>query len=199
MSTTEIQETEREISALVKKLYELRKKQEPVEVKNYVLKEIEGDTSLLALFGDKDKLVAIHNMGQGCRYCTLWADGFNAFLPHLEDSVAVVLLSKDAPEQQRRFALSRQWRFRMASHGGGQYIREQSVYPDQDNAPGMVCYVRKGDKVYRANATGFGPGDSFCAQWHILSLFGIGWDDWTPQYSYWQRPARLDDGGENVR
>ena len=22
--------------------------------------------------------------------------------------------------------------------------------------------------------------------------------DWTPQYSYWKRPAKLDDGGANL-
>jgi len=23
--------------------------------------------------------------------------------------------------------------------------------------------------------------------------------DWTPQFNYWRRPEKLDDGGENVR
>ena len=75
---------------------------------------LDGERSLLDLFAGRDKLLAIHNMGQGCRYCTLWADGINPFLPHLEAAMSVVLLSKDPPETQRRFANSRGWRFRTA-------------------------------------------------------------------------------------
>ena len=82
---------------------------------------LDGRTSMRALFGDKDRLLLIHNMGQGCRYCTLWADGFNGFLPHLESVMSVVLVSKDPPDVQRAFANSRGWRFRLASHGGGDY------------------------------------------------------------------------------
>jgi predicted dithiol-disulfide oxidoreductase (DUF899 family) len=32
---------------------------------------------LSSLFGKKDELILIDNMGQGCPYCTMWADGFN--------------------------------------------------------------------------------------------------------------------------
>src|SRR5882724_11451335 len=108
-----IQETEKEIGELVRKLEKLRKESKPVKVKNHSFKDLHGDVSLLQLFGAKDKLIMIHNMGQGCRYCTLWADGLNAFLPHLEDQCSVVLVSKDPPELQRQFASSRRWAFRM--------------------------------------------------------------------------------------
>ncbi|MFI5297535.1 MAG: DUF899 family protein [Polyangiales bacterium] len=194
----EIRKTEEEIGRLAQKLAALRKDAAPVTVKNYPLKDLTGDVTLLELFADKESLFAIHNMGQGCRYCTLWADGFNGLLPHLEDRASVVLLSKDAPDVQRRFASSRQWRFRMASHGGGEYIREQAVASGHDNMPGAVCYVRKGDQIFKKNATPFGPGDVFCAQWHLLSLAGLGEEDWTPQFNYWKRPTKLDDGGSNV-
>ena len=46
--------------------------------------------------------------------------------------MSVVLLSKESPEVQRRFANSRGWRFRLASHSGGDYIREQTVVAGQD-------------------------------------------------------------------
>jgi predicted dithiol-disulfide oxidoreductase (DUF899 family) len=196
--TDEIRKTEEEIGRLVQKLATLRKEAAPVAVKNYVLRDLEGDVTLLELFAGREILLAIHNMGQGCRYCTLWADALNGLLPHLEDRAAVVLLSKDAPEVQHRFAASRHWRFRMASHGGGAYLRDQNVASMHDNMPGVVCYVRNGTDIFRKNATPFGPGDVFCAQWHLLSLAGLGEDDWTPQYNYWQRPTKLDDGGNNI-
>jgi predicted dithiol-disulfide oxidoreductase (DUF899 family) len=180
----------------------LRRDAPPVEVKNYVFKDLNGDVTLEELFAGKEILFAIHNMGQGCRYCTLWADGLNGFIPHLESEYSVVLLSKDDPEIQRRFANSRGWRFRMASHGGGEYLREQTVAPKNSenglNYPGLVCYVRKNGKIYRKNATEFGPGDQFAAIWHVLSLAGVGEANWTPQFNYWKAPAKLDDGGANV-
>jgi len=196
---SEIEKTEQEIATLVAKLETLRKDSVPQPVKNYEFKTLTGKVSLLELFGDKDILFVVHNMGQGCRYCTLWADGINGFLPHLEDKFSLVLVSKDDPETQRRFALSRGWRFRMASHGGKDYIIDQSVRPGEKNMPGLSVYTRKGEEIYRKNASAFGPGDLFCSHWHLLSLAGVGLEDWTAQYNYWQRPAKLDDGGQNVR
>lgn len=195
----EIQKIEQEMYDLSLKLGELRKNAAPVEVPNYTFTTLTGEVSLLELFAGKDQLLAIHNMGQGCRYCTLWADGLNGFVPHLEDAFSVVLLSKDSPELQKTFANSRDWRFRMASHGGGAYIQEQSVKASQDNMPGLVCYEKKGDRIYRKNSSIFGPGDQFCSLWHILSLAGRGEEDWVPQYDYWQRPVKMDDGGQNLK
>ena len=194
----EIQKLELKIYDLVQQLGALRKDARPNPVMNYQLQDINGPVDLLTLFGEKKTLFAIHNMGQGCRYCTLWADGLNGFLPHLESEFAVVLLSKDSPEAQRKMALSRQWRFRMVSHGGGEYIQEQTVMPGQDNMPGIVCYQREADDIFRKNTSIFGPGDMYCPQWHILSLAGVSADDWTAQYSYWRRPQKMDDGGENL-
>ncbi len=198
MAETDIQALERQIFDLTAKLTELRKAGGGEVVPNYEFQTQNGPTSLLELFAGQDKLLAIHNMGQGCRYCTLWADGFNGFLPHLESAMGVVLLSKDSPEQQRRFANSRGWRFRLASHGGGAYMQEQSVMPGQGNMPGAVVYERRGTDIVRMNRTPFGPGDTFCSLWSLLSLAGMSEADWTPQYSYWQRPSKLDDGGANV-
>lgn len=193
----DIQKLEMEVYELNQKLFKMRRLSPLEPVKNYNLRDLNGEVSLLELFGERDTLFAIHNMGQGCRYCTLWADGFNGLVPHLEDKAALVLMSKDAPELQRRFANSRGWKFRMVSHGGGDYMKDQCGR-DGKNNPGLTCYVRKGDQIFRKNVTSFGPGDSFSPQWHFLSLVGDDWDSWTPQFSYWQRPAKMDDGGQNL-
>ena len=199
MANTEIQALEQQIFELNMKLVELRKgNSSDEEVPNYTFQTQTGNTTLLELFGDKDKLLVIHNMGQGCRYCTLWADGFNGFVPHLESAMSVVLVSKDTPDLQRSFANARGWRFRLASHSGGDYIREQSVKEEQDNMPGAVVYERNGDKISRKNACIFGPGDLYCSMWSLLGLAGLSESEWTPQYSYWKRPQTLDDGGENL-
>lgn len=196
----EIARLEKQIFEMTQKLAALRRSEAGAEVRNYSFETLGGEVTLLDLFAGRDVLFAIHNMGQACRYCTLWADGLNGFLPHLEDRHAVVLLSKDPPDVQRRFANSRGWRFRMASHGGGDYIREQSAAPGDGNMPGIVCYVRDGTRVLRKNSAVFGPGDLYCSIWNVLALAGLGESDWTPQYSHWRRPdaKSMADGGANL-
>jgi predicted dithiol-disulfide oxidoreductase (DUF899 family) len=194
-----------EIAALEAQVFEqtlrlqaLRQNYKGDEVANYQFATLQGEVSLLDLFAHHHKLLVIHNMGQGCRYCTLWADGFNGLLQHLESALSVVLVSKDTPQVQRRFANERGWRFRLASHGGGDYIREQAVQAGTENMPGAVVYAREGDTIRRTNDCVFGPGDLYCSAWHMLALAGLGEAQWTPQFNYWTRPAQLDDGGANL-
>jgi predicted dithiol-disulfide oxidoreductase (DUF899 family) len=105
-------------------------------------------------------------MGQACRYCTLWADGFNGFLPHLESVMSIFLVSRDAPNLQRAFAGSRNWGYRLASHGAGDYASEQTVMKGEANMPGAVVYQRDGDSITRKNSAIFGPGDLYCSAWN---------------------------------
>ncbi len=195
---SEISALEGQICELTAKLNQLRGQNEATEVKNYAFETLNGATTLLDLFGTQETLLVIHNMGQGCRYCTLWADGLNGFVPHLESTMALVLVSKDAPELQRRFANSRGWRFNLASHGGGEYIQEQTVIEGSNNEPGVVVYERKGDVIFRKNSCVFGPGDLYCPMWILLGMAGLGEQQWTPQYKYWLRPQQMDDGCQNL-
>lgn len=195
---TELQKSEKDLFELTQKVAKLRRDSPPTPVKNYKFKTLEGEVGLLDLFGNKDILFVVHNMGQGCRYCTLWADGMNGYVNHLESQFNLVVVSKDDPQTQRAFANSRGWRFNMASHGSGEYIREQTVVTGESNMPGMVCYIRKGHEIFKKNVASFGPGDEFCSIWNVLSLAGITEEQWTPQYNYWKRPEKMDDGGKNL-
>jgi predicted dithiol-disulfide oxidoreductase (DUF899 family) len=196
--TAEIRKIERQIHELTQQLNRLRGESPGEAVRNYRFETSSGSTSLLDLFGSMDTLLLIHNMGQGCRYCTLWADGFNGFVPHLESVMALTLVSRDPADLQRRFARSRGWHFNLASHGGGDYIREQSVGDGSGNSPGAVVYKRNGDNILRVNSCVFGPGDLYCSMWNLLGLAGMGDADWTPQFRYWSRPRKMDDGGKNL-
>ena len=198
MSEQRIQELRQQIFDLGRELNELQRQVEGAEVPDYKFDTLQGEVSLTDLFAGGDRLLVVHNMGRACPCCTLWADGLNGFLPHLESEIAVVLLSKDDPGTQRRFANSRGWRFRLASHGGGDYIREQSVVPGEANMPGVVAYALRDGAVVRTNSAVFGPGDQFCSLWNFLALHGLDESGFTPQFSYWQRPGTLDDGGANV-
>lgn len=196
---SEADDLEAEIMEKALKLASLRRAEPAVEIDDYALETLTGPTRLSALFGDQEKLLVIHNMGQACRYCTLWADGLNGLVPHLEDAMAVALFSKDSPETQRRLAQDRGWRFRMASHGGGDYMKEQCDMQGYGNCPGAVVYERRGEKIFRRARTGFGPGDLYSPIWHLLALAGVGQDEWTPQFHYWRRPQAMEDGGANLK
>ena len=55
------------------------------------------------------------------------------------------------------------------------------------------------DKIYLKNKVSFGPYDQFCSLWNFISLAGLDEETWTPQYSYWKRPEKMDDGGKNLQ
>ena len=77
-------------------------------------------------------------------------------------------------------------------------MKEQTAVDGHENYPGMTCYQRKGDQILKLNSVSFGPGDLYCSMWHILSLAGLWEEQWHPQYAYWKRPQKMDDGGLKI-
>ena len=173
-----------QIGELRKKMRDLRQTRESQEVEDYTLASAEGEVRLSALFGDKDNLFVIHNMGAGCPYCTLWADGFNGILPHLEDRAAFVVCTPDAPEQQRKFAESRGWRFRMLSHQGTSFAEDMGYRSEGGWMPGVSVFAKQNGKIVRVSDNSFGPGDDFCTLWHLFDLIPEGAGEWQPKYKY---------------
>ncbi len=75
----EIDELSRQIEALKVKLTEARRRRPQEPVADQTLLGADGvPVSLAALFGDKDDLIVVHNMGRGCAYCTMWTRGDRA-------------------------------------------------------------------------------------------------------------------------
>ncbi len=161
---------------------------EPVR-KDYVFRGPDGEVRLSDLFGDKDDLLVVHNMGRGCPYCTLWADGFQGVLPHLEDRAAFVVISPDAPDVQAAFARSRGWTFRMASGGESSFAADMGYVTEHEGKPFMLpgysTFRRREDgSIVRIAHSPFGPGDPYCAVWHLFALFEGGVGDWQPRLTY---------------
>lgn len=99
----EITKAENEIVKAKEKLSRLRRRLPKLEVEDYTLAGAGGEKATLSsLFGEKEDLIVIHNMGRSCPYCTMWADGFNGVLKHLENRAAFVVVSPDAPEGQAK-------------------------------------------------------------------------------------------------
>ena len=63
--TDEIARLQEQIQALTGQLNGLWEDMPTTEVRNYKLTTIEGEVSLLDMFGVREKLLLIHNMGQG--------------------------------------------------------------------------------------------------------------------------------------
>ncbi|SFC78954.1 hypothetical protein [Pseudoalteromonas denitrificans] len=69
MAKSEIQKIEKQIYDLNLKLIALRKSTLSQEaIPNYTFSTQSCETNLIDLFGQNDKLLLIHNMGQACRY-----------------------------------------------------------------------------------------------------------------------------------
>jgi predicted dithiol-disulfide oxidoreductase (DUF899 family) len=167
-------------------LTELRKRRPKELVTDYSLRNAEGEVKLSAMFGDRDELLLIHNMGKSCPYCTLWADGFNGVVPHLQNRAAFVVVSPDDAATQKEFAAGRGWRFDMYSAKGTSFAKDMGFEDDKGKPwPGVSTFEKGADgKIYRTGRTYFGPGDDFCSVWHLFDLLPKGVADWAPKYTY---------------
>ena len=186
-SFRELESAEEELGRLRKKVAALRKQLIPEEIEDYDFINADGNIVRLSdLFGDKNDLIVIHNMGRKCPYCTLWADGFNGIYQHLENRAAFVVISHDSPETMKVFAESRNWKFRILSNDGGPFTRDMG-YEDESGSPqpGISTFHRnENGMVHRISHTSFGPGDDFCAVWHILDMLKDSAAGWAPKFNY---------------
>ena len=140
--------------------------------------------NLSELFGGKDDLIVVHNMGTGCSYCTMWADGFNGVLHHLENRVAFVVVSPDDTATQKAFAESRGWNFKMVSAKGSDFTKVAGYEHDGSAVPGVSAFFKSDGAVHRNLHSPLGPGDPFCSVWHLFDLLKDGADGWQPKFDY---------------
>jgi predicted dithiol-disulfide oxidoreductase (DUF899 family) len=188
-----IRDRRAEIDALRENLRGLQASVEPQAVTDYEFAGWDGPVRLSELFGDKRDLFVIHNMGTGCAYCTMWADGFNGVYDHLADRAAFVLSSPNAPQVQKQFAKSRGWRFPMVSHQSTSFAKDMGyLRPGFDAGadklggwyPGLSVFRKDGDRILRVSDAELGPYDDFCAVWHLLDLLPEGPAGWEPKFRY---------------
>jgi len=173
-----------EMQAARDRLTELQRQLPGEEFEDHMLTNGSRRVRLSELFGGKDDLLVVHNMGKQCPYCTLWADGFNGVLQHIENRAAFVVVSPDDPAVQREFAQSRGWRFRMLSSQGSEFTRACGYENSGNPMPGVSSFFMQDGKVHRASHAPFGPGDEFCGVWHLFDLLKTGTDGWRPRFDY---------------
>ncbi|WP_349410113.1 DUF899 family protein [Pseudalkalibacillus sp. SCS-8] len=179
----EINQLSQEIQKKKKQLAEMRKEVPEQQVENYVFTDRDHESVTLSeLFLDKDELIVIHNMGVSCNYCTLWADGFNGVYHHLIERAAFVVSTPDEPRVQEDIAAERGWKFPMVSTKGTTFKQDMG-YADGDSPHPGVSTFRKDEKgnIYHHAHAPLGPGDDFCAVWHLFDLLPKGQAGFVPK------------------
>jgi len=160
--------------------------EKPLEqVNDYELVDSKGQkTKLSQLFGSKKDLILVHNMGNSCPYCTMWADGFNGLLPHLEDRTSFALSSPDEPSVQKKFSDSRGWKFKMVSTKGTSLAKDMGFEQDGMPQPGVSVFYKEDDRIIRVGRDNFGPGDKYCPTFPLFDLLKDGTNNWQAKFKY---------------
>jgi len=185
---TAVREKRAQIEALHKELRDLQATVEPQTVGDYRFETPFGEVGLAQLFGDKDDLIVVHNMGVRCSSCTMWADGFNGVYQHLASRAAFVVVSDDPIDVQQRFRGDRGWRFPMARATEVGFHRDMGFWNEKDRIwPGISTFHKDGERIVRVAEAELGEGDDFCAVWHILDMLPRGWDGFDPKFQYFER------------
>jgi predicted dithiol-disulfide oxidoreductase (DUF899 family) len=187
--THEIESLEKEVMEKAKKLHALRRQLPPEPVEDVELLGPTGPIRLSRLFGRHEDLLIVHNMGKSCPYCTLWADGLNGMVDHIESRTAFFVVSPDPPEEQKAFAAARGWRFRMLSDGDSGFTKAMGYVNEEDGKtqywPGFSTFRKREDgSVVRIAHGYFGPGDLYCSVWHLFEHLDGGTGEWQPRFTY---------------
>ena len=180
--SSEIKALEEQILTLKQKLAALRRELAPEPVDDHLFVTPEGARRLSDLFDGHDDLLVVHNMGTGCSYCTLWADGFNGVVPELRSRAAFALVSPDPADKARRFADGRGWRFPVLSDESRAFSTALGRWDGKSIYPGVSGFRRTEQGIVRIASADLGEGDDFCAVWHLFELLKDGWGGWSPAY-----------------
>jgi predicted dithiol-disulfide oxidoreductase (DUF899 family) len=183
--SAKVTEYRRQIASIRQQMRETQAAVEPQDVEDYEFQTTRGPVRLSQLFGDREDLIVIHNMGTSCPNCTMWADGYNGIHHHVASRAAFVVSSPDAPETQRQFAAGRGWTFPMVSHAGTTFAADMGYRSEKGGwLPGISVFQRRGAKIVRVSDTRFSPGDDFCVVWHMFDMLPGGAGDWMPKKQY---------------
>jgi predicted dithiol-disulfide oxidoreductase (DUF899 family) len=187
LDVSALEQAQKELKAAQDKLLTLKRSAPKPNIPNYTFMTPTGQSvPFYSLFGDRDELMVIHNMGKGCRYCTLWADGFNGFVQHFENRAGFMVVTPDRPEVVKEFSESRGWKFKIYSTHGTSFFKDMGfANPEGKPWPGVSTFLRNPDgSISRVAADYFGPGDDYCSIWHLFDLLPRGLNDWEPMYKY---------------
>lgn len=173
-----------ELKALLSEQRAVRARISAMPVRTYDFVRPDGSSASLAeLFGAHDDLLIVHNMGERCQHCALWADGFIGFARHLAQRCAFVLASPDSPESLANQVATRGWNYTVVSDASTSFAADMGFEPKPGTRwPGVSSFHRSADgSIARVSSAFFGPGDAFCSIWPLMDLFADGHKGWEPK------------------
>jgi predicted dithiol-disulfide oxidoreductase (DUF899 family) len=173
------------------------------------------EVRLSQLFSDgHDELIVDHLMfaaddDEPCVMCSMWADGCNAIVPHIERRASFVLVATAETGRLRRWARERGWdRIRLLSSHDTTFIRDLGrEYDDGSQNSGVSVFTRDASgTIYHRYTVGAdldddlgdarpyqGDGrgiDLYSPVWQLFDLLPSGRGrDWCPNHEYMRRPA----------
>jgi len=161
--------------------------------KDYVFDGPNGKATLADLFKGRSQLVVQHFMfapdwTEGCKSCSVWADGFERMIPHLAArDTTLVAVSRARRSKLEAFKQRMGWTFDWLSSADSDFNYDFAVsFTPQE--------IKSGDKVYNFGTSGFGieeaPGISVFYRddggniFHTYSCFARGLDMMNAAYHY---------------
>jgi predicted dithiol-disulfide oxidoreductase (DUF899 family) len=158
------------------------------------------EARLSELFGpDHDTLIVVHLMfapedREPCVMCSMWADGYNAVAPHIEQHAGMALVAQAELSQLRRWARGRGWtRIPLISAHGNTFNRDLAFENEHGGQePGLSVFTRlpNGELHLRYSIgaefnTETNRGiDLYSPVWQLLDLLPAGRGQWYPAHSY---------------
>ncbi|HEV2521378.1 MAG TPA: DUF899 family protein [Candidatus Acidoferrales bacterium] len=157
------------------------------------------DVRLSELFAPgKDSLIVDHLMWAPqdqlpCRMCNMWADGYAAVAPHVNDKVNFVLVAKVEIGRLRDWGRRRGWdKIRLLSSHDNTFNHDFFVEDEGGQRPAVSVFRRAPDgKMYFTYTTEMSrnPGhhrgiDPFSPVWHLYDLLPEGRENWMPKHFY---------------
>ena len=172
---------------------------------DYVFHDVQGEQTLIALFGDHSQLLVYHFMfhpdwEEGCKSCSFWADSFDGMIPHLAArDVAFAVISRGPLSKLQNYQKRMGWSFPWVSSEGSSfnYDFEVSFTPEQIDA-------NNARYNYKDNAS-VGPElpgvsvfrrDDDNAVYHTYSTYSRGLDTLNPVYQLLDLVPKGRDEGE---
>jgi len=130
-----------------------------------------------------------------CPMCTMWIDGFNGIVRHLEPNLDFVVAAAAEPAVLRQHARNRGWRnLRLLSCGDSTFkydLDSEDADGNQDSTVSVFTKDHSGAvrHVYTAHPRMADDIDQrgidlLCPVWHIMDLTREGRDDWYAELEY---------------
>jgi predicted dithiol-disulfide oxidoreductase (DUF899 family) len=162
-------------------------------VTKIALQDLVGERSLVVyhlMLGEDDD--------EACPMCSMWVDGFNGIVHHLNQRVDFAIIAQAPLPKLRDWARKRGWnKLRLLSSFGTTFNADMNLerpdwQPNLKQSPGVSVFRKDGDGIVHHIYTctpEFVPKeqrgmDLLSPVWNVLDIVPEGRDEWFPNNSY---------------